>query len=135
VSPRQELGDGSDDRRLAEGGQGLTQVTRALPREGEAEGDNRVLRGGSWNNDNTGNFRCAYRNNNTPDNRNNNNVFRCASTLRAGVRTSTEAGACLRESRPHPGCVRAGVAEYAKGAGRLVASRRTPSGLELGVRS
>jgi Sulfatase-modifying factor enzyme 1 len=34
-----------------------------------------VLRGGSWNNDST-NCRCAYRNNNTPDNRNNNIGFR-----------------------------------------------------------
>jgi hypothetical protein len=73
-------------------------------RLGAAEGDNRVLRGGSWNNDNTDNFRCAYRNNNRPDNRNNNNGFRCASTLDAGARTSTEAGACQRESRRLPGC-------------------------------
>lgn len=41
----------------------------------------RVLRGGSWNNNNAGNFRCAYRNNNDPDNRNDNNGFRAASTL------------------------------------------------------
>ena len=32
-------------------------------------GSNRVLRGGSWNN-NAQNCRCAYRNNNTPVNRN-----------------------------------------------------------------
>ena len=44
-------------------------------------GANRVLRGGSWNNDNTDNFRCAYRNNNHPDNRNNNNGFRVSSTI------------------------------------------------------
>ncbi len=36
----------------------------------------RVLRGGSWNNNAT-NLRSAYRNNNTPDNRNNNIGFRC----------------------------------------------------------
>jgi opacity protein-like surface antigen len=64
-------------------------------------GANRVLRGGSWNNDNTDNFRCAYRNN-KPDNRNNNG-FRCASTLDAGARTSTQAGACQSESRRLPG--------------------------------
>ncbi|NER93770.1 MAG: SUMF1/EgtB/PvdO family nonheme iron enzyme [Symploca sp. SIO1B1] len=34
-----------------------------------------MLRGGSWNN-NANNCRCAYRNNNNPDNRNNNIGFR-----------------------------------------------------------
>ena len=38
-------------------------------------GSNRVLRGGSWNN-NAQNVRTANRNNNTPSNRNNNNGFR-----------------------------------------------------------
>ncbi|MCP3883120.1 MAG: SUMF1/EgtB/PvdO family nonheme iron enzyme [Sulfitobacter sp.] len=37
----------------------------------------RVVRGGSWNN-NARNCRCAYRNRNQPDNRNNNLGFRCA---------------------------------------------------------
>jgi formylglycine-generating enzyme required for sulfatase activity len=41
----------------------------------------RVLRGGSSGNQ-TSNVRSAYRNNNQPDNRNNNNGFRVASTLR-----------------------------------------------------
>ncbi|MBM4467633.1 MAG: hypothetical protein FJ014_19115 [Chloroflexi bacterium] len=41
---------------------------------GQAEGD-RVLRGGSWNN-NQNNARCAYRNRNNPDNSNNNIGFR-----------------------------------------------------------
>jgi formylglycine-generating enzyme required for sulfatase activity len=41
----------------------------------------RVLRGGSFNN-NRRNVRCAYRNNNNPDNRNNNIGFRvCASHI------------------------------------------------------
>lgn len=41
----------------------------------------RVQRGGSWNN-NQRNARCAYRNRNHPNNRNNNNGFRVAlSTL------------------------------------------------------
>ncbi len=40
---------------------------------------NRVVRGGSWNN-NDNNLRAANRNNNTPTNRNNNNGFRCAKT-------------------------------------------------------
>ncbi|MBW2737428.1 MAG: SUMF1/EgtB/PvdO family nonheme iron enzyme [Deltaproteobacteria bacterium] len=38
-------------------------------------GSNRVLRGGSWNN-NGQNCRSANRNNNSPDNRNNNIGFR-----------------------------------------------------------
>jgi hypothetical protein len=37
--------------------------------------DTRVLRGGSFNN-NQNNVRCAYRNNRNPNNRNNNNGFR-----------------------------------------------------------
>ena len=46
----------------------------------------RVLRGGSWNN-NQDNARAAYRNNNNPNNRNNNNGFRlvrptCASRFK-----------------------------------------------------
>jgi hypothetical protein len=40
----------------------------------------RVLRGGSWNNNNN-NARSANRNNNTPDNINNNIGFRCARSL------------------------------------------------------
>ena len=40
----------------------------------------KVLRGGSWNNDNPENFRCANRNNNNPDNRNYNYGFRLART-------------------------------------------------------
>ncbi|MBI5291876.1 MAG: SUMF1/EgtB/PvdO family nonheme iron enzyme [Chloroflexi bacterium] len=43
---------------------------------GRADGD-RVLRGGAFNN-NSRNARCAYRNNNHPDNRNNNIGFRVA---------------------------------------------------------
>ena len=39
------------------------------------EGSNRVIRGGSWNN-NPENCRVANRNRNNPDNRNNNNGFR-----------------------------------------------------------
>ena len=40
-------------------------------------GANRVIRGGSWNND-AGNCRSTYRNRNEPENRNNNLGFRCA---------------------------------------------------------
>uniref|UniRef100_UPI000CDE7A40 SUMF1/EgtB/PvdO family nonheme iron enzyme n=1 Tax=Candidatus Venteria ishoeyi TaxID=1899563 RepID=UPI000CDE7A40 len=39
--------------------------------------NSRVLRGGSWNNKADW-LRVSARNNNTPDNRNNNNGFRCA---------------------------------------------------------
>jgi hypothetical protein len=40
------------------------------------QGSNRVNRGGSWNNDDSGNFRGANRNNDDPSNRNDNNGFR-----------------------------------------------------------
>jgi hypothetical protein len=43
----------------------------------------RVVRGGSWNNNNPTNFRAANRNRNQPDNRNNNLGFRCAKALDA----------------------------------------------------
>ena len=45
----------------------------------ERIGSYRVLRGGSWNN-NPRNCRVPYRNNDTPDNRNNNTGFRLANT-------------------------------------------------------
>jgi len=41
--------------------------------------EGRVLRGGSFNN-NQKNVRCAYRNRNDPDNRNNNNGFRVSAS-------------------------------------------------------
>jgi hypothetical protein len=59
---------------------------------------NRVLRGGSWNN-NPQNLRSANRNRNNPDNRNNNIGFRVASTLTARVFAFTDAG---REQRVRP---------------------------------
>ena len=52
-----------------------------MPEKGLANQASRVLRGGSWNNDNHDNFRCANRNYNNPDNRNDNNGFRVASTI------------------------------------------------------
>jgi len=42
-------------------------------------GSNRVIRGGSWNND-AQNLRSANRNNNDPENRNDNVGFRLVST-------------------------------------------------------
>ena len=65
------------------------------PRGGAGrEAGSRVLRGGSWNNDNPDNFRAANRNNNEPTRRNNNYGFRCGLSVRqyssAGARLSTE---------------------------------------------
>jgi len=40
-------------------------------------GTDRVLRGGSWNNNAETNLRSSNRNNDTPSNRNDNNGFRC----------------------------------------------------------
>lgn len=45
-------------------------------------GSNRVIRGGSWNN-NAQNLRSANRNNDGPDNRNNNVGFRLVSTCKS----------------------------------------------------
>ncbi len=45
---------------------------------------NRVLRGGSWNN-NTNNLHSWNRNNNNPNNTNNNNGFRCSNTQVARI--------------------------------------------------
>jgi hypothetical protein len=45
---------------------------------------NRVLPGGSWNN-NANNARCANRDNNNPDNANNNIGFRCVRGIREGA--------------------------------------------------
>ena len=49
--------------------------TKILEKGYNTEGSNRVIRGGSWNN-NAENCRVANRNNNNPDNRNNNIGFR-----------------------------------------------------------
>lgn len=53
---------------------------------------NRVIRGGSWNS-NAQNVRAAYRNWNSPENRNNNLGFRC--------RTHGESGWTPREQTTH----------------------------------
>lgn len=72
---------------------GWFDVQNRPPREPDGPPDGRGLRGGSWNN-NARNTRAANRNNNTPDNRNQNNGFRLASTpSRAGAASLTgEAG-------------------------------------------
>jgi hypothetical protein len=52
-----------------------TGNARGCPVRGRANRHRRVLRGGSFNN-NQRNVRCAYRNNRNPNNRNNNIGFR-----------------------------------------------------------
>lgn len=59
----------------------------------------RVLRGGSWNN-NPQNLRSANRNRNNPTNRNNNLGFRVASTLQTWARA-----AVFTDRRARPECV------------------------------
>ena len=59
-----------------------------------------VLRGGSWNN-NPRNLRSANRNRNDSGNRNNNNGFRVASTLRCPSRCGKNRVGCARV-RPRP---------------------------------
>ena len=60
----------------------------------------RVVRGGSWNN-NPQNLRSANRNRNTPDNRNNNQGFRLASTLTGRVARFTDLTS-VPDVRPEP---------------------------------
>lgn len=64
----------------------------------------RVLRGGSWNN-NHDNAACAYRNNNNPHNRNNNTGFRCAKTLLAFAAVLGGSGRIAADSRTAAECV------------------------------
>jgi Sulfatase-modifying factor enzyme 1 len=75
-------------------------------REGAA---NRVIRGGSWN-DNARNVRAAYRNHNDPTDRNDNIGFRCA---RAHERVGGSA--------PEQVCFH-GVASYCWGSPKLTAA-------------
>ncbi|MBI1918350.1 MAG: SUMF1/EgtB/PvdO family nonheme iron enzyme [Planctomycetes bacterium] len=71
------------------------QRDEVIPKGGRS--DRRVLRGGSWNN-NPRNCRCANRNDNAPDNRNNNIGFRVV--LRPGPSTPrTRGGWSPREAR------------------------------------
>jgi len=98
---------------------------------GPVGNESRVLRGGSWNNDNTDNFRCANRNNNDPTNRNNNNGFRLARTVHRSAPESgspVSSGACARrvQTGPRPMALRR-PAKYTKGPRRLVGCGRTSS--------
>lgn len=100
---------------------------------GPGRNSSRVLRGGSWNNDNPENFRGSYRNHNHPDNRNHNNGFRVSRTFPlAGVLSFMEVRSAQGESRPVPGR----KAEYRSGVGRLVApaGERRPTLFDEGSR-
>ena len=61
-----------------------------------------VLRGGSWNNEST-NVRAANRNRNNPDNRNDNNGFRCARPLSNGLAAARMLPAGLLSELPAGG--------------------------------
>lgn len=65
----------------------------------------RVLRGGSWNN-NGGNVRSAIRNRNRPDNRNDNIGFRLALARRIAEAPSTRPSSCLPLGQRKPNAVR-----------------------------
>jgi RNA-directed DNA polymerase len=60
----------------------------------------RVLRGASWNNNNPDNLLASYRNNNTPDNRNDNIGFRCV----VAVESSRKATMRIGEMRDGASC-------------------------------
>ena len=65
-----------------------------------------VLRGGSWNNNNTNNFRATYRNRNNPNNRNNNRGFRVALPCPPLVRMACIYGCATRTKDKSAGCSR-----------------------------
>ena len=60
-------------------------------------GSNRVIRGGSWNN-NAQNLRSGNRNNDDPGNRNNNVGFRLVSTLQNGQKMSFKDYICVAKA-------------------------------------
>jgi hypothetical protein len=63
----------------------------------------RVVRGGSWNNDNPDNFLGSNRNNNDPDNRNDNNGFRCAGDVGVGFSPKAGTMGVMPGGNPLPG--------------------------------
>ena len=84
----------------------------------KATGDNRVLRGGSWNN-NARNCRSANRNNNDPANRNNNNGFRPCSSAAPQDATDSENPA----NRAVPAAVPSGASFPGRGRRTATAPR------------
>ena len=54
----------------------------------------RVVRGGSWGNNNENNYRCANRNNNQPENRNNNLGFRVVRSAQLSSAIETGQNRC-----------------------------------------
>jgi RNA-directed DNA polymerase len=94
VRRNRQMREGDDIRKISQGivswyqfsregnVQGLLRAYTQWPAHGHRlrrrRGWNaRVVRGGSWNNNDRDNLASSNRNNNTPDNRNNNNGFRC----------------------------------------------------------
>ena len=96
---------------------------------------NRVVRGGSWNNDNPDNFQASNRNNNDPDNRNDNNGFRCAAGGAVGFSPKAGTMGVMSGGSPLPGqcqaasltAVPAPVGVTGQDAARAVAGNPAPA--------
>ena len=73
-----------------------------IPGDGSLANSNRVIRGGSYEND-AGNLRSANRNNNSPDNRNDNIGFRLAKVAHRPPAAVTRQGTVV-PSTCRPGC-------------------------------
>lgn len=98
---------------------------------GGADRRARVVRGGSWINNNHDNLRASYRNDNEPENRNNNLGFRCVLVGVAAGRCSTEMARCGPGMWPCPSVPRSHLTRITrprrsrgKYAARAVAGRR-----------
>ena len=97
-------------------------------RRREASGSNRVIRGGSWNN-NAQNCRSANRNNNNPSNNNNNNGFRlcCSAAPQDGKLPAVPAVVPFPQGTKSPRPAAAGSAERRERCGRGLFWRRVVS--------
>ena len=87
-----------------------------IPAAGRKAGANRVIRGGSWN-DNARNVRSAYRNGNHPGNRNDKLGFRCARAHDRTGPSGLEQAGRLAIAPPMAKPQAAGVAVGCGGAG------------------